>query len=114
MRSRMGELRFRIGSFQQGLSWRTDIRLRFPQMRKTGSTVPGPVRRKPRAPIHFLIWQDGSHHYRGTLARSRSLATPSGSSPRDGPVNGKGTVTGALKFLERATGLEPASVSLGS
>ena len=77
MRSRMGELRFRIGSFQQGLSWRTDIRLRFPQMRKTGSTVPGPVRRKPRAPIHFLIWQDGSHHYRGTLARSLGLATSS-------------------------------------
>lgn len=46
MRSRMGELRFRIGSFQQGLSWRTDIGLRFPQMRKTGSTAPGPVRRK--------------------------------------------------------------------
>ena len=50
----------------------------------------------------------------GTLARSRSLATPSGSSPRDGPGNEKGTVAGALKFLERATGLEPASVSLGS
>ena len=47
-------------------------------------------------------------------ASSRSLATPSGSSPRDEPGNRKGTVAGALKFLERATGLEPASVSLGS
>lgn len=34
--------------------------------------------------------------------------------PRTGPEYAKGTITGAFKFLERATGLEPASVSLGS
>ena len=82
MRSRMGELRFRIGSFQQGLSWRTDIGLRFPQMRKTGSTAPGPVRRKRSCADSFPYlarWFASLPGNARAFPRSRDLI---GSNPR--------------------------------
>ena len=49
-----------------------------------------------------------------TLTRFRSLATPTGSSPCSGAHTKKAPLLVPLKILERATGLEPASVSLGS